>query len=121
MKSDSLEHITVWHQAVELWLNGDWPALSRLSINGESVGDVVFQQTLMQVAGCLQAGELFSAENYIREIRDYGLGKQRLKEILLAGLHETLGRAQLLAGNETDANDHFCKSTVLLGAPGFDS
>ena len=74
----------------------------------------------MAAAGHLQLGNSGSARQFTRLAQDWGCSKKLISQILIAGVHNTLGRAAAIMGQESRVWKHFHQS-IALGNPGSDA
>jgi len=102
------------------WQFGDWQSLAQLDRETLQHHPDRAKLALLAAAGRLQTGNLDQAHHFVRLARDWGCGKQLICRILLAGVHNSLGRAAALTGKQAKAMEHFKKS-IELGAQGSDA
>jgi hypothetical protein len=56
---------------------------------------------------------------FIRLAQDWGVSKKLISQILIAGVHNSIGRAAAIAGQQPRAFKHF-ESAIQTGTPGND-
>lgn len=101
-------------QANTQWRTGEWPSLAKLQRDTLQHHPDRAQLALLAAAGRLQTGNNNEAKQFIRLARDWGISKKLINQILIAGVHNSLGRAKILIGNQTEAVKHF-KTAIVLG------
>ena len=97
------------------WQTGDWPALAGLAQKDELI-DHPYRDRLMAMAavGAAHLGDQEAARKHAGQALQWGCSQQVLAQALLGGATNLLGRAALLANEETLANDFFARSTQFL-------
>ncbi|KAB0685870.1 BNR repeat-containing protein [Burkholderia territorii] len=101
------------------WQFGDWQSLARLERATLQHHPERAKLALLAASGRLQLGRFAEAKLYVRLARDWGVSERHLCQILVAGVHNSLGRAAVLAGSFPHALKHF-ESSIRVGAPGAD-
>lgn len=99
------------------WQFGDWKSLAQLDSDILQYHPDRAKLALLAGAGRLQIGQIVEARQYIQLAQDWGVGKKLLVRILAAGVHDSLGRAAAIAGQQPRALQHF-QSAVATGTPG---
>jgi tetratricopeptide (TPR) repeat protein len=99
------------------WQFGDWDRLAALDRVALQHHPERAKLALLAAAGYLQQGDNDGACDLIRLAQDWGCTKKLVSQILIAGVHNTLGRAAAVAGQPSRAQQHF-KSAIAIGAPG---
>ena len=99
------------------WQFGDWDSLARLERDTLQHHPDRAKLALLAGAGRLQTGQDAEARQYIRLVQDWGVSKKLLARILAAGVHNSLGRAAAIAGDQPRALQHF-HSALETGSPG---
>lgn len=99
------------------WQFGDWESLVKISSDILQNHPDRAKLALLAAAGHLQQGNTSHARQYLRLARDWGCSKKLMSQILIAGVHNTLGRAALVSGQETRALRHF-EAAITTGTPG---
>lgn len=98
------------------WQFGDWDSLAKLERDSLQHHPDRAQLALLAAAGRLQTGQLDEARAYIRLAQDWGVSNRLVSQMLVAGVHNSLGRAAAIAGQQTRALKHF-ESSIFVGAP----
>lgn len=99
------------------WQFGDWDSLSRIT------SDILPQHpdrahlALLAAAAHFHYNDASAVRHFIRLAREWGCSNTLISRILLAGVHNTLGRAALLRGEERRAITHF-EGAIATGNPG---
>lgn len=101
------------------WQFGDWQSLAQMQRETLQHHPDRAKLALLAAAGHLQSGSMDQARQYVRLARDWGCDKQLVSRILIAGVHNSLGRAAAMAGKQPKALDHF-ERAVAIGTPGGD-
>lgn len=101
------------------WQFGDWQSLAGLDRDTLQHNPDRAKLTLLAAAGRLQTGQDAEARQYIRLAQDWGVSKKLISQILIAGVHNSLGRSAALAGQQPQALKHF-ESAIRVGTPGGD-
>lgn len=98
------------------WMRGEWDSLSQLS--PDALQNLAERSYLMLLvaASQMQLGETTKAKQLLSLVQDFGLIKKIACDILIAGLHETLGRAHVVFGNEAKAYRHFEDALALINS-----
>jgi|CXWL01.1.fsa_nt_gi FkbM family methyltransferase len=99
------------------WQFGDWVSLAALDRNALKHHPDRAKLALLAAAGNIQINNAGKARQFIRSAQDWGCGKNLVSQILIAGVHNTLGRAAALMGQESRAYKHF-ERAVAIGTPG---
>lgn len=99
------------------WQFGDWDSLSQLPRTTLQHHPDRAKLAMLAAAGHLQTGNNSEARQFVRLAQDWGCGKQLISRILIAGVHNSLGRASAVTGRREQALNHFHKS-VAIGTPG---
>ena len=108
---------TLLERARARWEFGDWDSLAeldRVTLQNHPQRDKL---ALLAAAGYLQKGNKDEACQLIRLAQDWGCGKRLIGQIMIAGVHNTLGRAAAIAGQQSRALKHF-ESAIATGTPG---
>jgi hypothetical protein len=99
------------------WQFGDWESLAALDRNTLQHHPDRAKLALLAAAGNLQVNNVGTAKQFIRLAQDWGCSKKLVSQILIAGVHNSLGRAAAVAGQQTRALKHF-ESAISVGTPG---
>ncbi|SCX11272.1 hypothetical protein SAMN05216379_1076 [Nitrosomonas eutropha] len=99
------------------WQFGDWESLAKLNRDTLQHHPDRAKLALLAAAGRLQTGNdnNVEARQFIRLAQDWGLGKKLISQILIAGVHNSLGRVATIARQEVRALGHFEKA-ITTGA-----
>lgn len=100
------------------WQFGDWESLARLDIEGIQHHPYRSRLALFAAAGRFQQGELNDACRFLRLAQDWGCSNRLVVQVLVSGMHNTLGCANVLLGRELQALGHFHSAVTLGGVPG---
>ena len=101
------------------WQFGDWASLAKLDRDTLQHHPDRARLALLAVAGHTQQGDTQAARQFTRLAHDWGCSKKLISQILIAGVHNTLGRAAATTGEGLRALQHF-ETAIALGAPGND-
>lgn len=101
------------------WQFGDWNSLAQLDRDTLQHHPDRAKLALLAAAGRLQSDHNDEARLYLRLAQDWGISKKLISQILIAGVHNSLGRAASISGQQQRALEHFDKA-ILIGAPGSD-
>ena len=101
------------------WQFGDWQSLAQLNRDTLQHHPDRAKLALLAAAGRLQTGQDAEAKAYIRLAQDWGVSKKLISQVLIAGVHNSLGRAAAIANRESRATQHF-EHAILLVTPGVD-
>ena len=102
------------------WHFGDWQSLAELSCDTLQHHPDRAKLALLSAAGRLQTGQDADARQLVRLAKDWGLNKKLISQILIAGVHNSLGRASAISYQSTRAMLHFEKA-IKIGTPGSDA
>lgn len=101
------------------WQFGDWDSLIQLDRGTLQHHPDRGKLALLAAAGHLQADNPDRAREFIRLAREWGCGKQLVSRILIAGVHNSLGRAAAANGQQDRSLKHFQTSVAAI-TPGAD-
>lgn len=98
------------------WQFGDWVNLSELK--RDTIKDHPERATLalFAAAGHQQVGNHDAARAFIKLAQEWGCSRKLMTRLLVAGVHNSLGKAALVIGDLPLARQHFEKS-VVTGTP----
>lgn len=102
------------------WQFGDWQSLAHLDRDLLQNHPDRAKLALLAAAGRLQINNPADARQYLRLAQDWGVSKKLVGQILASGVHNSLGRAATLAGQQTRGIKHF-EAAILVGTPGADA
>lgn len=100
------------------WQFGDWESLVELGRDTLQHHPDRAKLALLAAAGRLQTGNDndIEARQFIRLAQDWGIDKKLVSRVLIAGIHNNLGRAAAIVGQKSRALSHFEKA-ISIGAP----
>lgn len=101
------------------WQFGDWDSLIKLEQENIQHHPERSKLALFAAAGHMQAGDIEIAQQLIQQAQEWGCDKPLLTRILVAGVHNSLGRAAALLGEQEKMTQHF-EASVASGSPGND-
>ena len=101
------------------WQFGDWQSLAQLDRDTLQHHPDRAKLALLAAAGRLQTGQDAEAKAYIRLAQDWGVSKKLISQILIAGVHNSLGRAYMAKGEDKPALNHF-EDAIRIVQPGAD-
>lgn len=99
------------------WQFGDWQSLVQLSRETLQHHPDRAKLALLAAAGRLQVGMTGEGQQFIRLAKDWGASKKLVSQILIAGVHNSLGRAAAIGNEQERAIKHF-HSSIKMGTPG---
>lgn len=102
------------------WQFGDWASLARLDRDTIQHQPDRAKLALLAAAGRLQTGQDAEARQFARLAKDWGVGKRLISQILIAGVHNSIGRANAIGNQPHRALQHF-ENAINIGTPGADS
>lgn len=102
------------------WQFGEWESLAELELDQFEHHPERGKIALLTAAGLIQTGEAGKARAFVRLAQDWGVTKKMISRVLIAGVHNTLGRAAAANGQEQRALGHF-EASVATGTPGVDA
>ncbi len=106
----------LFEKAVTQWRFGNWNALTKLSLDYIKTQSERSTIALLVAAGHLQNNDLQEARQFVWSAKKWGCSKTQISRILIASVHNSLGRAAAVAGQQPRAYRHF-KSAILVGTP----
>ena len=101
------------------WQFGDWASLAALERDTLQHHPDRAKLALLAAAGHAQQGQTEQARQFTRLAQDWGCSKKLISQILISGVHNSLGRAAATAGQQTRTQHHF-ESAIAIGNPGSD-
>jgi hypothetical protein len=101
------------------WQFGDWESLAALNRETLQHHPDRAKLALLAAAGHTQQGNIPAARHFAQLARDWGCSKALMNQVLIAGVHNTLGRAAAISGFGQNALKHF-ESAINTGSPGSD-
>ena len=101
------------------WQFGDWQSLAELQRETLQHHPDRAKLALLAAGAHQQLGNMTAARQFTRLAQDWGCSKKLISQGLIAGVHNTLGRATAIAGRSQQALGHF-QNAVKIAAPGAD-
>lgn len=101
------------------WQFGDWESLAKLDFETLQYHPDRAKLAMLAAAGRLQMDQYPEAKYFIRLAKNWGAHKKLISQILIAGVHNSIGRAATIGNLHNRARQHFEKS-IILGAQGAD-
>jgi len=101
------------------WQFGDWASLAALSRDTLEHHPDRAKLALLAAAGHQGLGNAAEARHLTRLAIDWGCSKKLVSQVLISGAYNTLGRAAIISGQESQAIGHF-QTAIQLGASGSD-
>jgi hypothetical protein len=101
------------------WQFGDWQSLAKLERTTLQHHIDRGKLALLAAAGHLQTGNTEAARQFIRLAQDWGCNKKTIAQVLVAGVHNSIGRAAAICGLHSRALNHI-ESSIVIGFPGSD-
>jgi len=102
-------------QAKAQWFFGEWESLAELDLNIIRKHPDKAILAILLSSAYQQLGQHNSAKKYVRLSRKWGCDKRLLSQILIAGVHNTLGRIAALCCDENKILEYFDASVNLIG------
>lgn len=101
------------------WQFGDWHSLAKLDRDTLQHHPDRAKLALLAAAGRLQIGQDSEARQYIRLAQDWGCSKKQISQVLISGVHNTIGMAAAIGGQQQRSALHFEKA-ISVGSPSSD-
>ena len=98
------------------WQFGDWESLAALGREQLQHHPERGKLALLAAAGLLQTGGSAKARTFVHLAQDWGISKQMISRILIAGVHNSIGRAAMVGQQQERALKHF-ETTIFIGSP----
>lgn len=98
------------------WQFGDWESLMGIERDAIENHPDRAKLALLVAAGHMQQSDMQIARQFTRLALDWGCSKRLVSQILIAGVHNSLGRASAINGDGQRALQHF-ESAVAAGSP----
>ncbi len=89
------------------WQFGDWASLAAISRDSLQHHPDRAKLALLTAAGHQALGNAAEAQRHTRLALDWGCSKKLVSQILISGVHNTIGRAAAAGGLEQKAIAHF--------------
>lgn len=101
------------------WQFGDWSSLTNIEHTILQHHPERGKLALLIAAGHLQSGSQNTAMQYIRLAKDWGCSDTLILRVLVAGVHNSLGRAAAIGSQRHRSLQHF-ENAIVIGTPGAD-
>lgn len=101
------------------WQFGDWSSLVALAEQDLEHHPDRDKLAILAAAGFAQQGDVARAKQHVRLASDWGCEPKLIKQVMIAGVYNSLGRASELAGQPERAKQHF-EGAIGIGMPGSD-
>ncbi|TKD44170.1 hypothetical protein [Azotobacter chroococcum] len=101
------------------WQFGDWESLAQLERSTIQHHPERAKLALLAASGHFQQGNIAVAKQFVQLAQDWGCSRRLLGQVLIAGVHNSLGRAAATIGDKDRAMSHF-GNAVSLVTPGSD-
>ncbi|MDK3020924.1 hypothetical protein [Pseudodonghicola flavimaris] len=98
---------TLFDIARQAWDRADWPALAALASQPLEDDPERMRLALLVAAGLAQTGSPEGARRHAKLALDWGGSPRLLAQVLISGAYNSLGRAALVLGHETEATQYF--------------
>jgi len=98
------------------WKFGDWQSLVKISKEQLEHHPEREKLAILVAAGHFQIGAITVAKEFIQTAIAWGCSQRLVSQILVAGVHNSLGRAAVLSQEPDRAFSHF-KEAITVGAP----
>jgi len=102
------------------WQFGDWDSLAKLDLDTLQNHPDRAKLALLTAAANLQTNNKGRARQLIRLAIDWGCSKKLISQILVAGVHNSLGRAAIANGQDQRALCHF-EDSIRIALPNDDN
>ena len=99
------------------WQFGDWESLANLNFETIQHHPDRAKLALLAAAGNLQTRDTHAAAQYIRLAQGWGCSKKLVSQILISGVHNSLGRAAAIVNQQHRALQHF-ENAITIGTLG---
>ncbi len=108
----------LYELAKSRWEFGDWTALKSISFEAVADHPDRAKLALFVGAGYAQSFDYKKAGMFFKAAKDWGCPKGLLVQVLASGLHNTYGRASVMAGDEKRALSHLQQALSLVKPSG---
>ena len=106
----------LYEYARSKWRDAEWESLIRLDIKKIETHPENAKLMLVVASAWLQQGDISSAHSYLHRALELGCDKKLAAQILAAGVHNTLGRAAAIAGDQARIGQHFRQAVTGCGS-----
>lgn len=100
------------------WQFGDWESLAELHRDTLQHHPDRAKLALLAAAGHQQLGNTEQARQLTRLAKHWGASKKLIAQVLIAGVHNTLGRAAAINGSQERALTHFEEAVATANTQG---
>lgn len=108
---------TLLERARTQWQFGDWASLAKLDHDSIEYHPDRAKLALLAACGHMQLGNHSASRQFLRFARDWRCSKKLITQLLISGVHNSLGKAAAIVGEEQQALGHF-EAAVHTGTPG---
>jgi hypothetical protein len=98
------------------WKFGDWQSLIKITKEQLEHHPEREKLAILVAAGHFQIGAIAVAKEFTQTAMAWGCSQRLISQILIAGVHNSLGRAAVLSEEPVRALGHF-KEAITVGAP----
>lgn len=102
------------------WQFGDWDSLAQITLDTLRAHPDRAKLALLAAAAHFHDNNAPAVRQFVTSARHWGCSKQLVSQILLAGVHNTLGRAAAARGEQGRAMTHF-EASIAIGTPNSDA
>ncbi len=102
------------------WQFGDWDSLAGITLETLQSHPHRAKLALLAAAAHFHHNNAPAVRQFITSAREWGCSRQLISQILLAGVHNTLGRAAAARGSHGRAMAHF-ETSIAIGTPNSDA
>lgn len=92
------------------WHNGDWDMLLGIEVEQIEKHTDRAKLALLIAVAHEQNRQPEAALEFLKLAKNWGANKREIAQLLISGVHGTLGRARLISGSRQDAIRHFSQS-----------
>lgn len=96
------------------WQFGDWGSLIKIERETLQHHPDRAKLALLAAAGHIQLGDTNSARQFTRLAQDWGCSKKLISQLLISGVHISLGRAAAITSQSQPAIKHFENSVAIV-------
>lgn len=100
------------------WQFGDWASLAALDTARIQHHPERARLALLAAAGRFQCADRNEAHRYARLAQDWGANSRLIAQVLISGVHNTLGHVRALLGYHEKASRHFADAIRYSGVSG---
>jgi len=107
----------LYERARTQWQFGDWESLVAIPPESLQPHPERAKLALMVAAAQLQCSNMSEARQFIKLAQDWGCSKKLISQILVSGVHNSLGRAAVISDRQLLGLRHF-EAAITVGTPG---